>query len=54
MHERGPALDGWTPPPWPGLIGLIGRYVKVEPLPLITIPRIEFDQPSDPPGAHAL
>ena len=32
MRERGPALDGWTPPPWPGPVGLVGRYVKVEPL----------------------
>ena len=25
-------MDDWTPPPWPGPVGLGGRYVRIEPL----------------------
>jgi RimJ/RimL family protein N-acetyltransferase len=31
MAELGTPID-WTPPPWPGPVGLAGRYVRIEPL----------------------
>jgi RimJ/RimL family protein N-acetyltransferase len=32
MGELGTPLPDWTPPPWPGPVGLTGRYVRIEPL----------------------
>ena len=32
MGQLGNPLKDWTPPPWPGPVGLAGRYVRIEPL----------------------
>lgn len=32
MVELGVELPDWMPPPWPGPVGLEGRYARVEPL----------------------
>jgi RimJ/RimL family protein N-acetyltransferase len=32
VADLGAFLGEWEPPPWPGPVGLAGRYVRVEPL----------------------